>query len=372
VGGLVGEHTGHHIANCSYIGNVSARNDITKANTFPGYIGAICGNLNGDAIVNCYVACEVPDDAEYSGIIVGVGGYYSSILISNCYYKDYQTTLSLISNGFTTIDNSNFAGSGSTWTLSTPPYVNGSFRTDLLDALNAWVDANNANGTYNRWVEDTENVNGGFPIFAQRHFDVGDVVNVINFTMNEDATPDDVAMYDMNYDLELNIGDIILVVKTVLNQTDNEDNRAREFVDLTQYSAVQFEVRVPKGTQVNDIRLVNSMTKSHQMMCLQTGADTFAVVVYSMSNKLLAPENGNLIELYMAGESTEQLEIENMKAAKPSGETVRCKTQADVTAIKVVENREKSEGVYDLKGIRHNDTPRNGLYIINGKKVVVK
>lgn len=63
-------------------------------------------------------------------------------------------------------NNSSFSGSGTTWTLSTPPYVNGAFRTDLVDALNAWVDANNAEGIYRHWAADSTGENGGFPVFA--------------------------------------------------------------------------------------------------------------------------------------------------------------------------------------------------------------
>lgn len=195
---------------------------------------------------------------------------------------------------------------------------------------------------------------------------------MVNFTMNEDATPEDVASYDMNNDMELNIGDIILVVKNILNQVDEEDNIAGEYVDLAQYTAVQFEVKVPEGVQVNDIRPVRSMSGSHQVMYLQTGANTYAVVVYSLSNQLLKPENGNLIEVHMAGESAEGMEIHHMKAAKPTGETVKCNNNSPVTDIKVVEYKEKSDKIYDLRGIRRYDAQQKGIYIINGKKVVVK
>ena len=40
--------------------------------------------------------------------------------------------------------------------------------TNLLDALNAWVDANNTNGEYLHWAADTENQNGGFPMLEHQ------------------------------------------------------------------------------------------------------------------------------------------------------------------------------------------------------------
>lgn len=369
VGGIIAFHQGKHIANSCFTGKVASRRDISMVNSIVGYVGGICGLPSNDSILNCYVVSEIPDDGAYSGIITGTG--LVPQLVSNCYYKKYETSLPITCDNCNTANNSSFTGAGSTWKLSTPTYVNGAFHSDLVEALNGWVDEHAQDGYY-QWIEDTEGYNGGFPIYAQRHFDVGDVVNVVNFTMNEDATPEDVASYDMNNDMELNIGDIILVVKNILNQVDEEDNIAGEFVDLAQYTAVQFEVKVPEGVQVNDIRPVKGMSESHQLMYLQTGANTYAVVVYSLSNQLLKPENGNLIEVHMAGESAEGMEIHHMKAAKPTGETVKCTINSPVTDIKVVENKEKSDKIYDLRGIRRYDAQQKGIYIINGKKAVVK
>ncbi len=373
LGGIAGHHSASHIANSSFVGNVSARSDISKVNTFAGFIGGICGSPDNDSIMNCYLVCEVPSDGSYSGIITGTG--FAPKFVSNCYYKQYETTLPATSDKCVTANNSSFTGSGTSWTLKTSSYVNGAFRSDLLDALNAWVNEKATDASYSTWMEDTEIINGGFPIFALRHYDVGDVVKVVNFTMNEDADPDDVAKYDMNNDLELNIGDIILVVKNILNQENSADMAALLTYDMTnlpQYTAVQFEVKVPEGMQVNHIRPVKGMTNSHNVMSCQTSADTYTVVVYSLSNELLKPENDHLIEIDVNGASTENLEVKNMVAANRFGKTVRIEGSAIVTDIKDVGRSKASDKVYDLRGIRHNDAHKKGLYIINGKKAVVK
>ena len=44
--------------------------------------------------------------------------------------------------------------------------VNGISYSDLLSALNAWVNANNEDGKYRHWAADTEEINSGYPIFA--------------------------------------------------------------------------------------------------------------------------------------------------------------------------------------------------------------
>ncbi len=165
VGGVVGWYQDGNIVNSSFVGDVTARHDVTKESTMVGYVGGICGVPLNDSIINCYVVSEIADTFAYSGIITGTGGQPN--IVSNCYYKNYETTLPITSDNCTVTDNSSFSGSGTTWTLNTPPYVNGEFRTDLLDALNAWVDANNTNGEYLHWVADTANQNGGFPMLEQ-------------------------------------------------------------------------------------------------------------------------------------------------------------------------------------------------------------
>ncbi len=107
---------------------------------------------------------EIANSFACPGIITGIGG--RPYLVSNCYYKDYETSLPITSNNSIITNNSSFSSSGTNWTLNTPPYVNGASYTDLVDALNAWVDANNSEGIYRHWAADSANVNGGFPVFA--------------------------------------------------------------------------------------------------------------------------------------------------------------------------------------------------------------
>ena len=120
-GGLIGSLIGGTVENSCFIDTVGNSN----------VLDGICGYLYG-SIVNCYSACTIADNN------------------SKIYYN---------------VNNSDFSGSGATWTLNTPPYINGLYRTDLVDALNAWVDANNTDGRYKHWAADTNMVNDGYPVF---------------------------------------------------------------------------------------------------------------------------------------------------------------------------------------------------------------
>ena len=166
VGGIVGRHEGNgcSIKNTWFVGFVTSRRDMTKVNSYSGYVGGISGTSFYDTIVNCYTVSEIPSNISYPGIITGTGGRPN--LVSNCYYKDYETNLPITSDNCIVANNSSFTGSSTTWTLSTPPFVNGSFYSNLVDALNAWVDANNAEGQYRHWATDSTSQNGGYPVFA--------------------------------------------------------------------------------------------------------------------------------------------------------------------------------------------------------------
>ena len=158
-GGLIGSSFYSSIVNSCFIGNIEARNDVTYEDATKGSLGGLLAGSYQDTIINNYVACEVPEEV-YSSIIVGSN---TNSVISNNYCMYYPTNLPFTSTGNTT-NLSFFTGSGHTWTLTTPPYISGAFYTDLVEALNAWVDANNPDDAYLNWLEDTAMVNGGFPL----------------------------------------------------------------------------------------------------------------------------------------------------------------------------------------------------------------
>lgn len=187
VGGITGSHGGNNsvIKNTSFIGNVQTRQDKTKKNSYNGYVGGITGTASFDSIINCYVVSEIPDRGEYVGIITGTGG--RAELVSNCYYKAYETSLPITSDNCTTANNSNFSGSSSTWVINTPPYINGAFYTNLVDALNAWVNVNNSEGQYRHWVADTANINGGYPILAPLPNSIVTFQNYDNTVLQKDT-----------------------------------------------------------------------------------------------------------------------------------------------------------------------------------------
>ena len=212
----------------------------------------------------------------------------------------------------------------------------------------------------------------------ERYFTIGNVVKLVGFIINGNATSSQVDLYDQNTDGELNIGDIILVVKWILNNDNsgpsNSRTRSYDTPDWTQYTAAQFDVKTTADTNIKEIRLVKGMELTHQMMYQQKDANTYTVVVYSLSNQLMKPENGNIVEITTDNNTLNGVSIENVIAALPTGATESYNGAHLSTNILQIEDEEGPAVVYDLNGnrINGNKALKKGVYIVNGKKVIVK
>jgi len=210
----------------------------------------------------------------------------------------------------------------------------------------------------------------------ERYFDVGHVANIVNYIMNGNAPSDKVALYDINNDGELNIGDVILIVKNILNNESTTPNAVKmdvsEMIELNQYTAAQFIVKVANNTNIKDIRLVNSMSQSHQLIYQRIDADKYAVVVFSLTNQLMCPENDNIIELETDNISKDALTIESVIVAKPTGDTDNYQTLPMSTGIQQIVKGNAPMVIYDLKGNRLDTRIKlgKGVFIINGKKTI--
>ena len=88
-------------------------------------------------------------------------------------------------------------------------------------------------------------------------------------------------------------------------------------------------------------------------------ANTCRVVVYSMTNAAFRANSDNLFTVFMTG--SQNANISNELLIKADG----------TTGIDAIRTEAENGNVYDMNG-RQVKTPRKGVYIINGKKVMVK
>ena len=170
---------------CGQIINSYANGNIVGPNNIGGALGSNAGVLK-----NCYASSKIQafvvDYLDRLSVNVGqFSGYDNIIYDDNIAYwlnSPYNKENSITAASTNVVGYFSFLGHDTTWDLSTPQIINGTYYYTLIDALNAWVDANNSEGQYLHWVADTAGVNGGFPIFAEE-----DTKYIIIFC-NDDGT----------------------------------------------------------------------------------------------------------------------------------------------------------------------------------------
>lgn len=212
----------------------------------------------------------------------------------------------------------------------------------------------------------------------ERRYDVGNVTSLISFILRGNGGSDDLAIYDKNGNGVLDIGDLILIVRKVLDNTRRSAITRADInpltPDLTRYSAAQFVLNAPENVREQDIRLAGGIEQTHQIMCKQIAPGAYAVVVYSLTNSLITPVDGGIIEVNDGNAHSGDLYIQDVVLAKPTGETKRFDNMPVSTKISDVEKENGHRQVYDLKGQKQNRTDglQKGVYIENGKKIVVR
>jgi TusA-related sulfurtransferase len=202
---------------------------------------------------------------------------------------------------------------------------------------------------------------------------VTDIVEIVNYIMGNPSERFVFPAADVNDDGDVNVTDIVGVINIIMSDKSYAPSvsgrRAAEVLDLAQYTAAQFEVKVTDGTTVDKIRLVESMEQTHQLMYQKKDANTYMVLVYSLSNELMQPENGEIIEIECDSDAAI---VENVMVVTPTGDTAYYETMPATTGIRPIENENTPAVIYNLKGNRIDNAKEKGVYIINNKKYIAK
>lgn len=226
---------------------------------------------------------------------------------------------------------------------------------------------------------------------------VSDIVEIVNYIMNKPSDKFVFAAADLNGDGEVNVTDIVKVVSIIMSSGSNAPKRASvaEMVDndqLTlavndkslslcldneaQYVASQFEIRLGDGQTLESISLNNKRSGGHLLSYAKTGDNLYKVVVYSTDNRPFNGNSGELLSFKVYG--TGNVEVSDILFVT-SGEMEKLfpALAAGTTGIDVIKTSDAMD-IYSVDGrlIQKQATNTNGLkkglYIINGKKLIVK
>ena len=216
----------------------------------------------------------------------------------------------------------------------------------------------------------------------EKIYDVGDLTGLLKYIMNR-AGGVFSQLFDLNGDGELNVGDVVLMVKKIhQNQAARATSRARATnslaadVDLSQFTAAQFIMNIDEQAKVSAIRLKGKNRETHRVSYEPMGNGQYSVVVYSTKNQLLTAEEGGLLEVELAdGNVSSEVTTSNVILSTPGSEclTMDCLPTGGTTGISCLNEGTDIYDVYNLNGGKEpKQGLRKGIYIIRGKKTVVR
>jgi hypothetical protein len=218
---------------------------------------------------------------------------------------------------------------------------------------------------------------------------VADVVEMVNYVMGVPSAYFVSSVADMNTDGDINLFDLVKVVNVILSEGSQSanmpvrlpvasqallstDGRTVSIAGAQEYTALQMDIVLDGGMALRGVETQDG----HSAVFSRMDNGAYRVVVYSMSNTPFSSESPQLI-LDMEGEGT--VTLSNGILVTAEGRSVGVEPcEGQVTGITAVEQATALSGtVYTLQGTLVGKQSAGaqlpkGVYIIDGKKVVVK
>ena len=228
---------------------------------------------------------------------------------------------------------------------------------------------------------------------ADKEIDVADVIEIARYVAGNPSLDFLVPAADVDADGEINIADAVALVNiiagdvisakprksaseaniTLSARLMSQGNRfTLDVEDVNRFTACEFTLY--SSSEPDEIRLLASSGNTHQTIYNRISEDTYRVVVMSIGN-ILFDGTDNLMELDMAN-SDAYVKISDMLFVTPDGVRATLdmlEPTSVVTGIDGIspEDAESDDEWFNLQGVKtQNIVP--GIYIHNGKKVIIK
>ena len=232
---------------------------------------------------------------------------------------------------------------------------------------------------------------------------VNDAVYAVNYILGIVADEFNPAAADMNGDGNILVNDVVMIVNTILGTSTTTaalaprhmnayetlsvaDSRTAygmtEFgialSNASRYTAMQFDMKLADGADIADIKV--SMSTDHSVAYRRINDTTVRVVVTSLTNEAFA--EGAQLCISMKDAASKTVAFTNGRAAYNNGQMVGIMPGSTVlggaTGIDGVNAGFAPADVYSIDGriVKKNATTLDGLkpgvYVVNGRKVVVE
>ena len=227
------------------------------------------------------------------------------------------------------------------------------------------------------------------------YVDVVDVVDIARFVVGTPSDSFAEFLADLNGSGDVNVADAVVLVNEIagdvnwsrplgaaavnddiLTLTRNVDQSLSFSLEgNSAYTAFQFDLMIPEGMDVTQMTLNSQRKQNHMLMYNKIGEGHYRVVVLSTSNQSFNETVGELLCIGFDNYPADGIIIDDIHFVTPQGNDLLFSAigiSGDTpTSISSVRGNNCEGKIYNLNGQSMTKTQK-GLYIINGKKVVVK
>ena len=207
--------------------------------------------------------------------------------------------------------------------------------------------------------------------------DVADVVTTVNYASGQNPKPFIFEAADVNTDLQIDILDVVGIIRTILNPNADVSSMAMATATYTvengivyvdspvDLAGVQIQIATEKGSQ---IKATDEMEGFEQTSSWLSDND-FIYLAYSMSGKTLTAGKHAILNIGNA-------KIMDIRLSDAAGKNVEAKAGQETSVTRLGADVMNVSGIYTLTGVklsgRSSDLKKlpAGVYIVDGKKVV--
>ena len=207
--------------------------------------------------------------------------------------------------------------------------------------------------------------------------DVADVITTVNYASGQEPKPFLFEAADINKDLQIDILDVVGIIRTILNPNADASSMAMATATYTvengivyvdspvDLAGVQIQIATEKGSQ---IKATDEMEGFEQTSSWLSDND-FIYLAYSMSGKTLTAGKHAILNIGDA-------KIMDIRLSDAAGKNVEAKAGQETSVTRLGADVMNVSGIYTLTGVklsgRSSDLKKlpAGVYIVDGKKVV--
>ena len=228
--------------------------------------------------------------------------------------------------------------------------------------------------------------------------DVLDVVDIACYVVGNPSNKFADFLADINNDGTVNIGDAVTLVNVIagdqnfaramkaqrkvmandiLTLTENDGELSLNLANERKYTAFQFDLYTPEGTDVEKVMLNALRKQKHQLLYNKVEDSHYRVAALSTSNKVFKDNDGELLNIAVSDIGSNEVCIRDIHFFDVEGNDYKFADimESEATGIeKLTTALFKGDGdIYDLQGRKMKDgSLTKGMYIVGGKKMMVK